>query len=43
MNKLTGDKNLGEILEGGKRKGPWPSLEGESSTLMLIGQSLVTG
>ena len=40
--KLTGDKKLGGISEGEERKGPWPSVEGENSTLILIGQILVT-
>ena len=30
-------------LGGGERKGPWPSVEGDSSNLILIGQILVTG
>ena len=41
--KLAVDKELGRISERGERKGPWPSVEGKSSTLILIGQSLVTG
>ena len=41
--KLTVDKELGGILEGGERKGPWPSVEEKSSTLILIGHSLVIG
>ena len=32
--KLAEDKELGGISEGGERKGPWPSVEGKSSTLI---------
>ena len=41
MGNLAEDKEV--ILEGGERRVPEPSADGESNTLINKGQSLVTG